>query len=1067
MHRDAFARRFGGARQPVSIFEPLESRRMFSGDGRGGPDPIEPDNYEPNNTFTAAANLGTTNTLDIGGLTIHIGTDVDYYKFTAAANGSVGVRIDFRHLTANLQLAAYNAQQQQIAFSNTSTAQNGSESFALNLTAGQLYYIRVTTTAGAVTNDYSLSMLPLSASFNWTMPPRFGNQLDQWGLPIMPNSSDYAQPNMAQIGTAVLPQFPVRFNGNGTFLGAPSTTYNWHIDGLAHNNGAVVRDLTGGPVIDTNLPNGQYTVTLTAIGSNGVQLSTSQSVKVVNYLIVAMGDSYISGEGNPHLPQQYDFLGFATSGAKWAQGLDDAVTASHRRAHRSGYAGVVQSALDLENSDPHSSVTFVSVAHSGATIEHGINGPQDSIDAGEWGSDPSQIHQLESIIGYRAIDALVLSIGGNDAGFADIAGSLVQLEPGSPNYQANLDALWQDAATRRSNLVNNLLPELDDALAAAHFWKGQVYLAEYPDPTHDATGGTAQKILDDISGGLEVDQNELNLVRANVLAPLAKEMAKFARDQGWEYVSDISSAFNTHGYGDWFRTATDSVVMQGPLNNRFVISSDDKAATTGTLHPIGDGLQVYRNRINSAFNQPNLMTLDLDIGPDTFSSQQGNFQLTIKNTSLFATAAPSVARFYLSNDANVNTSDIPVFDFNIPAIEPGDVRTFYGTLPVMTDPFRNGNNLDWVGVQLDANNQVAESVESDNLPIGGRDQASVAPELNLTQGPGGGLEWVGISFNQGTVTSKLGLDEFIGEYDIDAFKFEALSGQRLAFDLDSINPTNLDTYVRVYPMVGNVIDTSRLIGENNDGRAPDEPQAQNGESYLVCTLPQTGNYAVVISHANNYNGDPMSIWNRTAGGMGSYSLTIGQADTTAPTVTSAQFDWGGTSQKLKFTFSENVLPSLSPTDLVLTNTTTGQLVPSSSISLSYDGATNTATFSFASILADGNYRATLPAGSVTDPAGNPMFPAYNHDFFVLAGDANHDRTVNLQDFNVLATFFGQTSRTFSQGDFNYDGTVNLSDFNILAGRFGRSIGPSTFGGSTITGQQQSRLLDALRNELLA
>ena len=35
-----------------------------------------------------------------------------------------------------------------------------------------------------------------------------------------------------------------------------------------------------------------------------------------------------------------------------------------------------------------------------------------------------------------------------------------------------------------------------------------------------------------------------------------------------------------------------------------------------------------------------------------------------------------------------------------------------------------------------------------------------------------------------------------------------------------------------------------------------------------------------------------------------------------------------------------------------------------------------------------------------------------------------------------AANFGQANRTFSQGDFNYDGTVNLADFNILASKFG-------------------------------
>jgi hypothetical protein len=55
------------------------------------------------------------------------------------------------------------------------------------------------------------------------------------------------------------------------------------------------------------------------------------------------------------------------------------------------------------------------------------------------------------------------------------------------------------------------------------------------------------------------------------------------------------------------------------------------------------------------------------------------------------------------------------------------------------------------------------------------------------------------------------------------------------------------------------------------------------------------------------------------------------------------------------------------------------------------------------------------------------------------GDANLDRTVNLEDFNRLAERFGQTGTLWSQGNFNYDNTTNLNDFNLLAANFGQSV----------------------------
>jgi hypothetical protein len=56
----------------------------------------------------------------------------------------------------------------------------------------------------------------------------------------------------------------------------------------------------------------------------------------------------------------------------------------------------------------------------------------------------------------------------------------------------------------------------------------------------------------------------------------------------------------------------------------------------------------------------------------------------------------------------------------------------------------------------------------------------------------------------------------------------------------------------------------------------------------------------------------------------------------------------------------------------------------------------------------------------------------------IAGDANFDGVVNLQDFNRLAANFGGNGLWWGRGDFNFDGQVNLPDFNALAGNFGAS-----------------------------
>ena len=82
----------------------------------------------------------------------------------------------------------------------------------------------------------------------------------------------------------------------------------------------------------------------------------------------------------------------------------------------------------------------------------------------------------------------------------------------------------------------------------------------------------------------------------------------------------------------------------------------------------------------------------------------------------------------------------------------------------------------------------------------------------------------------------------------------------------------------------------------------------------------------------------------------------------------------------------------------------------------------------------------------SDPAGGTFSGVFADGTSVLVkytrpGDANLDGTINLQDFNRLATNFGGSNKLWSQGDFTYDGLVNLQDFNRLASNFGLQAGP--------------------------
>jgi GH25 family lysozyme M1 (1,4-beta-N-acetylmuramidase) len=167
------------------------------------------------------------------------------------------------------------------------------------------------------------------------------------------------------------------------------------------------------------------------------------------------------------------------------------------------------------------------------------------------------------------------------------------------------------------------------------------------------------------------------------------------------------------------------------------------------------------------------------------------------------------------------------------------------------------------------------------------------------------------------------------------------------------------------------------------------------------------------------------------------AMLIQNPDQIPPTVQSAEFVYQTAPHRLRFTFSEDVSASLSPTDLVVRDVNTQATLVISSVT--WSPATLTATFTLNNLAPDGSYRATLSGAGVTDPAGNPLGDDHTLDFFFLTGDADHDGAVNLNDFNTLASNFGQSGRDFTQGDFDYNGTVNLNDFNLLASNFGRTM----------------------------
>lgn len=143
---------------------------------------------------------------------------------------------------------------------------------------------------------------------------------------------------------------------------------------------------------------------------------------------------------------------------------------------------------------------------------------------------------------------------------------------------------------------------------------------------------------------------------------------------------------------------------------------------------------------------------------------------------------------------------------------------------------------------------------------------------------------------------------------------------------------------------------------------------------------------------------------------------------------------------LRMSFAFDVNPTtLSASDLVLLNLTSGQPLSTSGAVVSYDSSTRVATWQFSGVLPDGDYRATLPAGSVSDTSGTPLASDSLCNFFALGGDANRDRLVDIKDLYILASNWSGDNKLFSQGDFNYDGKVDANDLAVLSAHWQQNL----------------------------
>jgi hypothetical protein len=311
----------------------------------------------------------------------------------------------------------------------------------------------------------------------------------------------------------------------------------------------------------------------------------SLDARVNDRLVVGLGDSFASGEGNPDKPAAISGTSRfhniypareksdASSNALW---LDET-------CHRSLYGYQLRTALQMALEDPHASVKFLGYACSGASVEEGILGPQsyvlyESRTSGpgdpvitrqRGGKRDAQMAMLlaelceakpEQRKGLwtcpdnrfrRNIDYLLLSVGGNDIGFSNLI-AWATLRDGASSVLAKIFGASMSAATVRGN-IDTILSQAYARLARniemalplrgedLPFDASRVILSAYPDILTDERGGICSEAAGDAT--LNVHATWLAFLDSRIenahdqLAGLHRRMGEAAGDLGWTFAA--------------------------------------------------------------------------------------------------------------------------------------------------------------------------------------------------------------------------------------------------------------------------------------------------------------------------------------------------------------------------------------------------------------------------------------------------------------------------------------------------------------------------------------------------
>ncbi|HEX2232699.1 MAG TPA: GDSL-type esterase/lipase family protein [Thermoleophilaceae bacterium] len=325
----------------------------------------------------------------------------------------------------------------------------------------------------------------------------------------------------------------------------------WSVDGQEARrvDRLDTKEETGCPVSLPVQGEGEHSVELRGGGP-----TLTASVQIDDRLVVALGDSVASGEGNP-----------ASGGPRW---LD-------APCHRSRAAGFEQAARLLAEDANERSLTFVSLACSGAEVREGLLEPYAGVAPGGGTPYPPQVDVLGRLARARGggVDAVLLSVGANDVRFSQIVGRCALPGDCRRGADARVFRDLEGLSGRYAQLESRLEEAVGDT---------PVLISEYFDPTRDERGRFCPS-----SVGLTT-RAEAQFAYEALLRPLNAEVAAAARRHGWLLVDGIAADYERHGYcanraERWVRRLERSLISQGDH--------------VGTLHPNAKGHAAIAERV--------------------------------------------------------------------------------------------------------------------------------------------------------------------------------------------------------------------------------------------------------------------------------------------------------------------------------------------------------------------------------------------------------------------------------------------------------------------------------------